>query len=482
MKKFQTITGENISIKKGLEIKAELETMVNDINEGKVNRKQLKELCSEFVKKQNKGKLEGFWAIILDDYMPSDARIDFLYWPTYCITMAMMVAYMMKLNDEIEGFDDCFKLGLEACTKRNFRGYTYEAQDGRIKVLSMFIESGLFVFLKENKNLCPRFNVCIKRIFTEMQERLDQGNTICDLGIDYEEEFKNIIKLKENSKLKLFVYGTLMFDQSNHGLLSQANVLGDAVAEGFELYDTGFGYPAAKHSEKDSIEGELYTIDYDLLKNIDILESNGNLYTREFTIVKDKTGKSHLAIIYVYNKDVYEENKTQSWKEKTEDNYLWYASYGSNLNYNRFMDYINSCDDTTPPIASKQVLINHKLYFANKSCIWENKGVAFIDPKEDKNEVTLGRMYLITKDQFEQIKLFEGSKYQNKVRLGTYDGKEIVTFTDYEVNEENLPSERYVEIIQKGLRETYKSLSKDQIIKYLDCRINKNIADKAESI
>ena len=54
MKKFQTITGENISIKKGLEIKAELETMVNDINEGKVNRKQLKELCSEFVKKQNK--------------------------------------------------------------------------------------------------------------------------------------------------------------------------------------------------------------------------------------------------------------------------------------------------------------------------------------------------------------------------------------------------------------------------------------------
>lgn len=482
MKKFQTITGENISIKKGLEIKAELETMVNDINEGKVNRKQLKELCSEFVKKQNKGKLEGFWAIILDDYMPSDARIDFLYWPTYCITMAMMVAYMMKLNDEIDGFDDCFKLGLEACTKRSFRGYTYEAQDGRIKVLSMFIESGLFVFLKENKNLCPRFNVCIKRIFTEMQERLDQGNTICDWNCNYEEEFKQVIKLKENSKLKLFVYGTLMFDQSNHELLSQANVLGDAVAKGFELYDTGFGYPAAKHSEKDSIEGELYTIDYDLLKNIDALESNGTLYTREFTIVKDKTGKSHLAIIYVYNKDVYEENKTQYWKEKTEDNYLWYASYGSNLNYNRFMDYINSCDDTTPPIASKPVLINHKLYFASKSCIWENKGVAFIDPKEDKNEVTLGRMYLITKDQFEQIKLFEGSKYQNKVRLGAYDGRQIVTFTDYEVNEENLPSERYVEIIQKGLRETYKSLSKDQIIKYLDCRINKNIADKAESI
>ncbi len=180
MKKFETMTGKDINVKDGLKIKNDLEMMVNDINEGKIERAQLKELCVEFVRTQNKDKFEGFWAIILDDYMPSDARIDFLYWPTYCITMAMMVAYMMKLNDEIDGFDDCFKLGLEACTKRNFRGYTYEAQDGRIKVLSMFIESGLFVFLKENKNLCPRFNVCIKRIFKEMQERLDQGNTICD--------------------------------------------------------------------------------------------------------------------------------------------------------------------------------------------------------------------------------------------------------------------------------------------------------------
>ena len=132
--------------------------------------------------------------------MPSDARIDFLYWPTYCITMAMMVGYMMNLNKEIDGFDDCFKLGLEACTKRSFRGYTYEAEKDKIKVLNMFIQSGLFEFLRENKELCPRFNVCIKRIFKEMQERVNQGDTICDLGRDYEEEFKNILKLKANSK------------------------------------------------------------------------------------------------------------------------------------------------------------------------------------------------------------------------------------------------------------------------------------------
>ena len=92
------------------------------------------------------------------------------------------------------------------------------------------------------------------------------------------------------------------------------------------------------------------------------------------------------------------------------------------------------------------------------------------------------KIYLSWKQILKQIKQLEGSKYQNKVRLGAYDGREIVTFTDYEINEENIPSERYVEIIQKGLREIYKNLSKKEIVEYLDCRINRNIADKAESI
>ena len=78
MKKFETMTGKDINVKDGLKITENgLEMMVNSINEGKIERAQLKELCVEFVRTQNKDKFEGFWAIILDDYMPSDARIDF---------------------------------------------------------------------------------------------------------------------------------------------------------------------------------------------------------------------------------------------------------------------------------------------------------------------------------------------------------------------------------------------------------------------
>lgn len=34
-------------------------------------------------------------------------------------------------------------------------------------------------------------------------------------------------------------------------------------------------------------------------------------------------------------------------------NYVWYACYGSNISKMRFMDYINRCRDTTPPVEDR---------------------------------------------------------------------------------------------------------------------------------
>lgn len=40
------------------------------------------------------------------------------------------------------------------------------------------------------------------------------------------------------------------------------------------------------------------------------------------------------------------------------------------------------------------------MYFAKSSGNWENGGVAFIKTNLDEKKQTLGRMYLITKEQF----------------------------------------------------------------------------------
>ncbi len=182
--------------------------------------------------------------------------------------------------------------------------------------------------------------------------------------------------------------------------------------------------------------------------------------------------------------------------------YVWYASYGSNLRKNRFLCYIiggqpngstkqySGAHDKSLPIADKPITIPHQLYFAKKSPSWNDGGVAFINTASAKISKTLGRMYLITQDQFcdvvsqetnsdstaidfaralqaNSIIIKESSWYGNLIYLGSHESFPIFTFT----NEQNLspfvnPDINYIKTIIEGLKETY-SLDKESVLKYL---------------
>ena len=190
------------------------------------------------------------------------------------------------------------------------------------------------------------------------------------------------------------------------------------------------------------------------------------------------------------------------------DNLVWYASYGSNLLYDRFMCYIKGgtpegstkycpgCSDQTPPQDRRPKTIHHELYFTKNSPSWGGKGVAFIKSHKDENAQTLGRIYLITKEQFTQIvrqensrlpdnprisidfketieqgeSMIDGGWYSRLIYLGEEDGCPIFTFTGYwddDAIEENKPCEAYRKTIVRGLRETYPEMSEGEIMNYL---------------
>lgn len=66
--------------------------------------------------------------------------------------------------------------------------------------------------------------------------------------------------------------------------------------------------------------------------------------------------------------------------------YVWYACYGSNINYDRFMKYINGderystsegCDDKSLPLEERQYIFEHPIYFAGESRIWGRRCCLF---------------------------------------------------------------------------------------------------------
>jgi hypothetical protein len=100
---------------------------------------------------------------------------------------------------------------------------------------------------------------------------------------------------------------------------------------------------------------------------------------------------------------------------------VWYASYGSNLKRERFVCYIKGgtpkgsakrnegCRDKSEPAESRPISINGEIYFAGQSRPWGNGGVAFIRENSEQGS-TLGRKYLITEEQFNDVVMQENSK------------------------------------------------------------------------
>lgn len=156
--------------------------------------------------------------------------------------------------------------------------------------------------------------------------------------------------------------------------------------------------------------------------------------------------------------------------------YVWYACYGSNINFERFKLYIegdkkgklstyNGCKDKTLPIGYRKYIIKHPIYFASHSIKW-NGGVAFLD-YENKGKC-YGRMYKITLDQF--IDVFNQEhimKFYNAILLlGIIDDTPILTFTAKHKLEETKPSVKYIHTIRNGIMETYHE-EKEMVSEYL---------------
>lgn len=98
---------------------------------------------------------------------------------------------------------------------------------------------------------------------------------------------------------------------------------------------------------------------------------------------------------------------------KHQKKHVWYASYGSNLNRQRFLCYLkgrsiktgcpkdySGCEDKSEPLDERPKILPHELYFAKSSKTWGGGGVAFLGHKSHPSHTTYAKMYKITDEQF----------------------------------------------------------------------------------
>lgn len=176
------------------------------------------------------------------------------------------------------------------------------------------------------------------------------------------------------------------------------------------------------------------------------------------------------------------------------DRPVWYVAFGSNLYRPRLLAYLQGtavpgsptrhaqrgARDPSPPTADTYQALPYQLYFANHSKRWDGGGAAFVDPHTPAETRTIGRRYLITWGQLEDIFAQENGatqtlplSYDELTRQGTvngYDGwYDTLLFCGFDGNSEqrvamatitsskrhppNPPSAAYAEVISRGLGE-----------------------------
>lgn len=182
--------------------------------------------------------------------------------------------------------------------------------------------------------------------------------------------------------------------------------------------------------------------------------------------------------------------------------YVWYLSYGSNLDKERFLTYIKGgkpngsqkeergCRNQTEPLKEKFIQISYPLYFAHYSKRWEG-APAFIGTEKDENEKTFAKMYLIATDQLEDVIAQENNRgevnvdfleviekgkmelfpslYGTILYVGNYEKYPVFSFTSAEKIENvqfEKPSIPYLSMIANGLISSGE-LTKEEVIYYL---------------
>lgn len=468
-------TFESKDCEAAYEMAKELERVFHQAAKGETSYREISPLLESAFKMQFS---DGLIRLTDDkEIPPSDIRVDLWYKPTY--TVACLVMHFVLTGDmpmqKNSAWEDNFHRLLSASAGRNFMGHGIDDLTGMCSTIGLFCEAGLPEFMEQFADFCPKFTELVNTTEQNLARSLQEGKTTDAWGRNLENDYRMALSGLHGKTKELFVYGTLMRGRANHSCMVDADFSTEGLLTDFAMYDLG-AFPGIQPSKGDFVKGEFYFVNGATLEALNRLEGEGTLYRLVPVIIESRKKPVY---VYEYLGKTVEKKKVdlihQPWGKK-QDGYVWYACYGSNLLEERFLCYLQGgqcpyngkiykgCKDETPPKAVKPVTIPFEMYYGNHSASWNNSGVSFLDSIQRGQ--TPGRMYLITEEQFYEIHKQEGSGdnwYNQLIYLGKDTGFDIYTFTNKIRREECRPDKSYVEVLRRGLIETYPKITEKEL-------------------
>ena len=135
--------------------------------------------------------------------MPSDARVDFFYMPTYIGTGIIIMAalecptFMGELEMESEK-RKVFHGLLLGCTGRNFMGHGFDDLKGMIEILGVFAQARAKEFIRKYPDVCTEFTQLYENSIASLEKKLAEGTVRNEWGEDYSTDAEAVIRMHQN--------------------------------------------------------------------------------------------------------------------------------------------------------------------------------------------------------------------------------------------------------------------------------------------
>lgn len=99
----------------------------------------------------------GSWGLVdCKEGIPSDARVDFVFMPTYIITAILARTYLdyPEIANSIPRYKGALIAGFNFCSLRGLQGHGYEGEDGRVEALKILNMGHVPELLEKNPAWC----------------------------------------------------------------------------------------------------------------------------------------------------------------------------------------------------------------------------------------------------------------------------------------------------------------------------------------
>lgn len=211
MKKFECTfyRPEQVNISEFQKIVHKLEEDFQQLNTEEIDKREVYDYVTALL--TNAKPLDHnpkMYSLGLDkpDNMPSDARVDFFFMPTYIGTAIIIRAIMMYPELLEDQYDQKSKVQLKTilsgllsgCTARNFTGSGYYAIEGVLKAMKLFSCAYTKAFLETYPDICPAFRKLYFDYIEIIREKAAEGSWKAGFGKDYIGQAEEVLAILDN--------------------------------------------------------------------------------------------------------------------------------------------------------------------------------------------------------------------------------------------------------------------------------------------